>query len=98
MSAVSANLHNFPAIEAAQIKNISLRIVGQTFRNKVFLRCSNCFSRLRDDRKVLVHTFDLRREFLRFFQLQKGGIARRIESLLQRETFFQQRQRLAALS
>src|SRR5271167_188301 len=96
--AVSANFHNFPAIEAAEVKNIPLRIVGQSFRNQVFLRGPNCFVRLRHDRKIPMHIFDLRRQFLRFFKLQEGRIAGRIESLLQCETFFQERQGLAALS
>jgi hypothetical protein len=95
---VSANLHNLSAIQAAQIKNTPLRVIRQAFGNQVFLRSSNRFARLRHNGKVTVHIFALRREFLRFFQLQKGGISRRIESFLQCETFFQECQRLAALS
>jgi hypothetical protein len=45
-----------------------------------------------------VDSFDQRGEFLRAFQLQKGRIARRIESFLQREAFFQKRQGLARLA
>src|SRR5271170_1763290 len=56
--AVSAYLYNLPAIEAAQIKNIPLCIVGQTFWHQIFLRCSNCFACLRHLRKIPVHIFN----------------------------------------
>jgi hypothetical protein len=45
-----------------------------------------------------VDALDHCREFLGLFQLQEGGLAGGVESLLQSEAFFQERQRFAGFS
>src|ERR1700734_3069591 len=92
--AVAADLDNFPAIEAAQVKDVSLHVVRQALRYQIFLSSANGLARLRHHREITVNAFDQRREFLGRLQFQKGRLTRRIETSLERNAFLQERERL----
>src|SRR5580692_2782151 len=87
-AALAAKLDDFPAVEAAQIKEISLCIVRQAFRYQVFLRGAKCLASLSHNRIILMNAFDYRGEFFRSLQFQERRLAGRIKSLVQREALF----------